>query len=238
MEGWVADFREGGFDMRVLVACESSGTVREAFRRRGHEAWSADLLPADDGSPYHRQGDATAILGEGWDLLVAHPPCTYLTNAGVRWLYGRDGSRNEPRWRDMEDGARLFLAFWNAPVPRICVENPVMHRHAKAIVGDGFSQTVQPYQFGHREVKRTCLWLRGLPCLTPTHDLKAETMALPYRERAKVHYMSPGADRWKARSKTYQGIADAMAEQWGRPTFMEAYEAARERLAVESRKNS
>ena len=201
--------------MRVLVACESSGTVREAFRALGHDAWSADLLPADDGSPRHFTGDARGLLGDGWDLLVAHPPCTYLTNAGVRWLYNRDGSRNEARWSSMREGAGLFLAFWNAPVPRVCVENPVMHGHARSLVGAAFTQSVQPYQFGHREVKRTCLWLRGLPPLVPTGDLKAETMALPYAERAKVHWMSPGADRWKARSKTYTGIAEAMASQWG-----------------------
>jgi len=201
--------------MRILVACESSGVVREAFRSFGHDAWSADVLPADDGSPHHIQGDATKILGDGWDMLIAHPPCTYLTNAGVRWLYNADGTRNEERWEAMREGAKLFLAFWNAPVERVCVENPVMHRYGKEIIRASFAQSVQPYDFGHKEVQRTCFWLRGLPRLEPTTNLKQETMSLPYKDRAKVHLTSPGPNRWKIRSKTYRGIARAMAQQWG-----------------------
>lgn len=200
--------------MRVLVACESSGTVRRAFRARGHDAWSADLLEADDGDPHHIVGDARALLNQGWDILIAHPPCTYLTNAGVRWLYKADGSRNEGRWDQMRDGAGLFLAFWNSGIPRVCVENPVMHKHAREMIGP-MTQSIQPYEFGHLETKRTCLWLRGLEPLRPTNDVKEATMALPYKERGKMHWMSPGKERWKARSKTYDGIANAMAEQWG-----------------------
>lgn len=202
--------------MRVLVACESSGTVREAFRARGHDAWSADLLPADDGSEFHLVGDATSHLGKGWDLLIAHPPCTYLANSGVQWLYNKkDGTRNEARWDAMKGGADLFLAFLNAPIPRRCIENPIQHKHAKALIGRRQTQTIQPWMFGHKECKATCLWLDGLPPLVPTTDLKEETFALPYTERSRMHWQAPGPNRWKVRSKTYEGIARAMAEQWG-----------------------
>lgn len=201
--------------MKVLVACEYSGTVRRAFRERGHDAWSADLLPSDDNSPYHITGDAVPLLNQGWDLLIAHPPCTYLANSGVRWLYQSDGTVDQQRWASLIDGAQLFLAFLNAPVPRRCIENPIQHKHAKAIIGVQQTQTIQPYEFGHLEQKATCLWLVGLPKLEPTSDLKAETLSLPKSVRGKVHYASPSPDRWKFRSTTYSGIAAAMAEQWG-----------------------
>jgi hypothetical protein len=200
--------------LRVLVACEFSGIVRRAFRERGHDAWSADLLPAEDDSEYHVIGDATKLLGEQWDLLIAHPPCTYLTNAGVRWLYNADGSPNSGRLESMARGVELFLAFLNSGVPSVCVENPVMHKHARQSIG-AMSQSIQPYEFGHAETKRTCLWLRNLSPLTPTSNRKAEVMRMPYRDRAKVHWMSQSKDRWKERSRTYQGIAEAMATQWG-----------------------
>ena len=187
--------------MRVLVACEYSGTVREAFRQRGHYAISCDLLPADDGSGNHKQCDARELLHLPWDLLIAHPPCTRLCNSGVRWLAERD------LWADMREGAELFNAFLNAPIPRIAVENPVMHRYAREVVGRGPDFTVQPWQFGHGEVKRTCFWTKGLPPLQPTDIVEGRT--------PRVHHASPGKDRWKERSKTMQGIADAMADQWG-----------------------
>lgn len=190
--------------MRVLIACEFSGTVRDAFRARGHDAISADLLPSDAPGP-HYQGDARDILGDGWDLLIAHPPCTRLCNSGVRWLAERD------LWADMRDGAALFLAFLNAPVPRVAVENPVMHRYARDIIGRGPDFTLQPWQFGDDYKKRTCFWTRGLPALSPTSNLDGSTA------RPEVHHASPGPDRWKLRSKTYPGIAAAIAEQWGRP---------------------
>jgi hypothetical protein len=198
--------------MRVLIACEFSGVVREAFRRRGHDAWSADLLPATDGSKFHFEGDATDLLGGGivctthsnpfhWDLLIAHPPCTRLCNSGVRWLHERD------LWDDMREACALFKAFLDAPIPRVAIENPVMHRHAREIIGRGPDFTVQPWQFGHGEVKRTCFWTKGLPPLRPTHIVDGR--------EARVHKMSPGPDRWAKRSITYTGIAEAMAEQWG-----------------------
>ncbi|MGO4673015.1 hypothetical protein AB4Z40_08955 [Bosea sp. 2YAB26] len=197
--------------MRVLVACEFSGTVRRAFAARGHDAWSCDLLPADDGSNRHIVGDARDHLGDGWDLLmVAHPPCTRLCNSGVRWLtVPPPGKTAEQMQAELEEGAALFSAFWNAPIERVCIENPVMHRHAKALIENYQppAQSVQPWQFGHGETKRTCFWLRNLPALTPTNVVDGR--------EARVHRMSPGPDRWRERSRFFAGIANAMAAQWG-----------------------
>ena len=197
--------------MRVLIACEFSGTVRRAFTARGHDAWSCDLLPAEDGSNRHIVGDARTLLNDGWDLLmVAHPPCTRLCNSGVRWLTKAPPGRTlADMWAELETGAALFSAFWNAAIPRIAVENPVMHKHAKALI-EGYAppaQSVQPWQYGHGEVKRTCLWLRGLPVLTPTDVVDGR--------EARVHRMPPGPNRGKERSRFFSGIADAMADQWG-----------------------
>lgn len=189
--------------MKALVACEFSGAVRRELRRVGVEAWSCDLLPADDGSPWHIQGDAREILSDGWDLLISHPPCTRLCNSGVRWLAERD------LWADMREACDLFLAFLNAPIPRIAVENPVMHGHARAIIGRGPDFTVQPWQFGDGFIKRTCFWTKGLPPLRPTNIVSGR--------EAAVHKAAPGPDRWKVRSVTYPGIARAIADQWGNP---------------------
>lgn len=203
-------------DPRILIACEFSGIVRRAFTDRGFDAWSCDLLPAEDRSNRHITGDVRDILGEGWDLLiVAHPPCTRLCNSGVRWLsVPPPGRTSAAMWRELEDGAALFSALWNAPIERIAVENPVMHRHAKErIVGYREpAQSVQPWQFGHGETKRTCLWLKNLPPLVPT--------AIVDGREARVHRMSPGPDRWKERSRFFPGIANAMADQWG-PLLLE-----------------
>lgn len=196
--------------MRVLVACEYSGKVREAFRKLGHDAWSCDLLPADDGSEYHIQGDVLEQLDKGWDLMIAHPPCTYLTNAGVSWLYKKEG-----RWDDMREGAEFFKALLNAPIPKIAVENPIMHKYAVEIIGRRQDQVIQPWMFGHMEQKGTCLWLKGLPKLEPTNNVKEAMMKLDPKVRQRLHYLPPSKDRWKLRSETYQGIADAFAEQWG-----------------------
>jgi hypothetical protein len=189
--------------MRVLIACEFSGIVRRAFAARGHEAWSCDLLPSDDRTDFHIVGDARDILNDGWDLLmVAHPPCTRLCNSGVRWLAERN------LWPELKDASDLFSAFWNAPIERICVENPVMHKHAKALIHNYLApaQSVQPWQFGHGETKRTCLWLRNLPKLTPTNIVDGR--------EARVHRMPPGPNRWRERSRFFPGIASAMADQW------------------------
>lgn len=197
--------------MRVLVACEFSGVVRRAFAARGHDAWSCDLLPAEDGSNRHIVGDARAILNDGWDLLmVAHPPCTRLCNSGVRWLSVPPPGKTAGQMQaELREGAALFSAFWNAPIERICVENPVMHKHAKALILNYQepAQSVQPWQFGHGEVKRTCFWLKNLPVLTPTNIVAGR--------HPRVHFASPSPDRWRERSRFFPGIASAMADQWG-----------------------
>lgn len=196
---------------KVLVACEFSGIVRRAFRDAGHDAWSCDLLPAEDGSNQHVTGDARDILDWGWDLLiVAHPPCTRLCNSGVRWLTKPPkGKTIDQMWKELEDAAELFSAFWNAPIERICIENPVMHKHAKARIRNykNFAQSIQPWQFGHGETKRTCFWLKNLQPLKPTNIVEGR--------EARIHRMPPGPDRWRERSRFFPGVAVAMAEQWG-----------------------
>ncbi len=196
--------------MRVLVACEYSGRVREAFRKLGHDAWSCDLLPSDDNSPYHIQGDVLELLDKGWDLMIAHPPCTYLTNAGVSWLYRKEG-----RWDQMREGAEFFKLLMDAPIPQIAVENPIMHKYAVEIIGRRQDQVIQPWMFGHMEQKATCLWLKGLPVLAATDNVRDEMKKLPKTVQQRLHYLPPSKDRWKIRSETYQGIADAFASQWG-----------------------
>lgn len=195
--------------MKVLVACEYSGTVRDAFKAKGHDAWSCDVLPTDR-EGQHYQCDVREVLDKDWDLMIAHPPCTYLTNSGVTWLH-----RDPFRWQKLDEAAEFFRILVNAPIPRICIENPIMHKHAKERIGVHQSQVIQPWMFGHMEQKATCLWLKGLPLLKPTNDVKAEMLKLPDSQRQRLHYLPPSKDRWKIRSTTFQGIADAMAEQWG-----------------------
>lgn len=187
--------------MNVLVGCESSGAVRRAFRLRGHDAWSCDLLPADDGDAHHIVGDVReAIRSRRWGLGIFHPPCTRLTNSGVRWLHERD------LWAELDEGVELFRACLDADIPAVAVENPIPHGYALSRIGRKYDQIIQPWQFGHGETKATCLWLRGLPRLTPTHIVDGR--------EARIHKLPPSADRWKLRSETYQGVAEAMAEQW------------------------
>lgn len=188
--------------MTWLIACEYSGRVRDAFLARGIDAVSCDLLPTEVEGP-HIQGDVSELLRKRWAGVVAHPPCTRLCNSGVRWLAERD------LWGDMRRGAAFFLECFNANAPLVAVENPVMHKYAREIVGRGPDFTVQPWQFGDPAKKRTCFWTRGLPELKPTSDMTAD------QARADCHLASPGPDRWKERSRTYQGLADAIAEQWG-----------------------
>lgn len=197
--------------MKILVACEFSGIVREAFRQKGHDAWSCDLLESEDNSPFHIQGNVLDIINHGWDLMVAHPPCTYLANSGVCHLH-----KNPDRWSQLDSGAAFFKALLNAPVTMKAIENPIMHKYAKERIGNvKQSQVIQPWMFGHTEQKATCLWLSGLPLLKETHNVKQEMMALPKNQRERLHYLPPIPDRWKKRSRTYEGIADAMANQWG-----------------------
>lgn len=192
--------------MTVLVACEFSGRVRDAFIARGYDAISCDLLPSERPGP-HIQGDALeAIAAVRPSLLIAHPPCTFLALSGVRWLYleGR-GIRIDPdRWAAMREAAAFFAQLLAADVPHIAVENPIQHRHAQLPKA---TQTIQPWQFGTPETKATQLWLRSLPPLTPTRVVDGRT--------PRVHHASPGPDRWKERSRTDPNIAAAMAEQWG-----------------------
>ncbi len=184
--------------MRVLVACEYSGRVRDAFARRGHTAVSCDLLPSDSPHGWHIQGDVLALLDKGWDLMIAHPPCTHLAVSGARHFAAKKAS-------GVQDEALDFVrALLTAPIEKIALENPVSIISSRIRKPD---QTIQPWQFGHGETKATCLWLKGLPKLIPTNVVDG-------REN-RVHRMPPSADRWKLRSTTYQGIADAMASQWG-----------------------
>lgn len=206
--------------LRVLVACEYSGTVRDAFIRAGHDALSCDLLPSESDAGPHYQGDVFDVLHDGWDLMVAHPPCTYMASAGNRFLYDKreQGNNGEPmgphRWAALIDAAVFLRRLLDAPIPRVAVENPKINRHATAIIGRGPDQIVQPYHFGHTETKGVSLWLRGLPPLIGTEDVQAAMMALPYNQRAKVHSAAPGPDRAKVRSLFFPGIAEAMARQW------------------------
>lgn len=196
--------------MKVLVACEYSGRVRDAFIAKGHDAMSCDILPTDAPGP-HYQGDVLDVINDGWDLMVAHPPCTYLTNSGVSWLH-----KDPTRWAKLDEGAAFFKALLDAPIPKIAVENPIMHKYAKERIGGvKQSQVIQPWMFGHPEQKGTCLWLKGLPLLTETHNVKEAMMLLSDAERQKLHWLPPSPERWKLRSTTYQGIANAMADQWG-----------------------
>ena len=193
--------------LRVFVACEFSGTVRDAFLRAGHYAISADLEPSETAYGEHIQGDALEVLQhQEFDLLIAHPPCQYLANSGVRWLY-QGGERYEPRWEALASAAEFFRSFLEAPVPRICIENPIMHGHGRKLIGATPTQIIQPWQFGHGETKATGLYLRGLPLLQATNIVDGR--------EARVHRMAPGPNRTRERSRFYKGIADAMATQWG-----------------------
>ena len=186
--------------MRVLVACEYSARVRDAFRRCGHFAFSCDLLPCEGDSEWHLQQPVEEVLGDGWDLMIAHPPCTHLAVSGSRHFH-----RKQREQAEALDFVRLLMA---APIGRWCIENPV------SIISSAITppqQIIQPWQFGHGETKATCLWLKNLPRLKPTQVVSGR--------EAKVHRMPPGPDRWKERSRTYQGVADAMAQQWGTVTL-------------------
>jgi site-specific DNA-cytosine methylase len=186
--------------MRVLVACEFSGVVREAFIKRGHDAWSCDLLPTEINNTglnrRHIQDDVLAYLDDGWDLLIAHPPCTHLAVSGARWF--------KDKIKEQAEALQFVDALLGAPIERICLENPI------SIISSRIrkpSQIIQPWQFGHPETKATCLWLKNLPPLKPTNIVEGRI--------ARVHREPPGPDRWKNRSRTLQGIANAMAAQWG-----------------------
>lgn len=185
--------------MRLLVACEFSGIVRDAFIARGHDAISCDILPTESPGP-HYQGDVRDILYDDWDTIIAHPPCTRIANSGVHWLNRRN------LWDDLDQACEFFRLFLDHPCPHVAIENPIPHRHAIDRIGRGYDQIVQPWQFGHGESKAVCLWLKGLSPLSPTRIVDG-------REQ-RILGMSPSPDRAKNRSRFYPGIADAMATQW------------------------
>lgn len=195
--------------MRVLVACEFSGIVRDAFLRRGVETYSCDIIPGEPPSPWHIQSDVTPLLWEHWDLVIAHPPCTYLANSGVQHLH-----TDQERWLDLFDGVQFFKLFQSLNhIPFVAIENPIPHKYATEQIGK-YTQLIQPWMFGHLESKAVCLWLKNLPKLVSTTDLQAEMKALPKQQAHRVHRMSPGPERQKQRSLFFRGIAEAMANQW------------------------
>lgn len=170
--------------------------MRDAFRVKGHDAWSCDLLPSEGDGIYHLQQDVLPLLTDGWDMMIAHPPCTHLAVSGARWF--------KDKQQDQKEALEFVRRLLEAPIEKIALENPVSVISSRIRKPD---QIIQPWQFGHGETKATCLWLKGLPKLVPTQVVEGR--------EPKVHHASPGPDRWKERSRTYQGVADAMAEQWG-----------------------
>ena len=202
--------REGGAGMKVLVACEESQAVTIAFRELGHEAYSCDIQECSGGHPeWHIQGDVLEVINQGWDLMIAHPPCTYLTVSANKWYKDQPPRKSgvlvgAERRKAREEAFEFFMKFINSDISRVAVENPI------GVVSSLYrkpDQTLQPWQFGHGETKATCLWLKNLPILKPTNVVDG-------REQ-RLHKLSPGPDREKQRSKTFPGIAKAMAEQWG-----------------------
>lgn len=200
----------GFLAMRVLIACEYSGTVRDAFRALGHDAMSCDLLPTDRPGP-HFEGDVFDVIDQGWELMIAHPPCTYLCSSGLHW-----NKRYPERAQKTRDALAFVQALMNAPIPRIAVENPIGRIGTAIRKAD---QIIQPYQFGHDASKQTALWLKGVPLLLPTQLVAPRVVDGKPRWANQTdsgqNRLSPSLDRWKIRSTTYQGLADAMAQQWG-----------------------
>ncbi len=203
--------------MRVLVACEFSGIVRDAFRAKGHDAWSCDLLPTESTDNFHHISDsALKIMRRGWDLMIAHPPCTYLTTTRNRYFQPKYHSKFPNQFKDREKAVLFFMRLINSTIPKICVENPIGIMSTRYRKPD---QIIQPYQFGHEDRKSTCLWLKGLPLLKPTKIVKPIIVTNRNGHTASASHdaalrLKPD-ERWKFRSRTYKGVAKAMAEQWG-----------------------
>lgn len=195
--------------MKVLVGCEYSGRVRQAFRNLGHDAWSCDLIDSDDNSPFHIKGDVLDIIYEDWDLAIFHPPCTRLANSGVRWLAERN------LWEEMRKAAEFYKALRNAPIKMKCIENPIMHKYARELLGSVPRQVVQPWWFGEKTFKATGYELQNLPALKPSNKLTPPKPGTDeHKQWSWVHRCPPSPLRWKIRSTTPLGIAEAMAEQW------------------------
>ncbi len=195
--------------LRVLVACEFSGIVRNAFNKRGHDAVSCDLLPTESPGP-HIQGDVLEILDQGWDMMIAHDPCTYQCNSGVCWLH-----KDPNRWQLLDESCVFTNKLLSANIPKIARENPIPHKYAVTRLVKKYDQIIHPFMFGHPERKATCLTLIGLPKLKETNNVKAEMLLLPKSQAQRIHYLSPSKDRAKLRSITFPGIAEAFADQWG-----------------------
>ena len=200
--------------MKVLVACEYSQIVTKAFKEKGHDAYSCDTIPTEGDSNFHIQDNVLKHLHENWDLMIAHPPCTFICNSGVQWLH-----RDPERWTGLEHATIFFNALRHAPIRKICVENPVPHKYAMEKIKVPYTQLIQPHQFGHGETKATCLWLKNLPPLNHTSNtydwdkLQYKNITTGRKHRI-ANMIPPGPDRGKERSRTYTGIAKAMAEQW------------------------
>lgn len=197
--------------MRILIACEFSGIVREAFTKLGHDATSCDLLPTEIPGK-HYQGNVLDIINDGWDMMIAHPPCTYLTASANKWYVPKHNPKWQERLWEREMAKNFFMDLFGSNIPKIAIENPI------GIMSSFFrkpDQIIQPWMFGHPESKATCLWLKGLPKLVETTNVKKDFLQLPKNQQQKLFYLPPSKDRWKLRSITFQGIADAMGNQWG-----------------------
>lgn len=217
--------------LRILIGCETSGVMRRAFAARGHEVWSCDLLAAEDGSNRHIRGDIRDHLNEGWDILaVIHPPCTRLCNSGVRWLHNPPNGRSlNEMWAELDEGAALFSACWQAPIPRVAIENPIMHKYARERLPADLPrpQIVQPWWFGEPFFKATGFYLKELPPLRETNRLAPPKPGTEDHKRwSAVHRAPPGPDRWRFRSRTFEGVADACADQWSQAALAEMRVAA------------
>lgn len=218
----VAPKQKENSNMKVLIACEFSGIVRDAFSNKGHDAWSCDLLPTESQQTFdegkHIIGDVLDVIDDGWDLMIAHPPCTYLANSGVQHLWiGRKkiNGKNVSRWAQLDAARQFFIHLLNAPIEKIAIENPVPHGYAEL---PKYSQIIQPFEHGHEAQKKTCIWLKGLQLLEPTKIVGKGEQYIGKNGKpngSKWYQLSPSQDKWKHRSKTFKGIAEAMAEQWG-----------------------
>ena len=192
---------------KILVGCEYSQVITRALRRRGYNAYSCDLLPTEGKPEWHIQDDVLNHLDDGWDLAIFHPECTFMCNSGVSWLH-----KDDSRWDKLKLATEFFYKLWNCNIPKICIENPIPHKYANL---PKYTQIIQPYEYGHPERKATCLWLKNLPKLEPTRNVKKKMESLPKSQSQRIHYTSPGKNRGKIRSRTFTGIAHAMATQWG-----------------------